>query len=254
MPLQEVGGLKVFYEREGEGFPVYLLHGALLTHSVWRPQFEALRGRYMAIAPDLPGHGGSDPLPGEPSIKGYAEVVAGMMEALGTEEAAVVGHSMGGAVALQLTLDHPEKVRSLVLANTGAKLGVSPLLLEMLRENFRGALEVGWKSMLGRKGRKREELEGLRREVEGTRPEVGVWDFEACNAFDCRSRLAEIKKPTLIVGGNEDVLTPVWYHEYLHQHIAGSSLVILREVGHLSMAEDPPSFNSALLDFLGKTV
>ncbi|MEM2865779.1 MAG: alpha/beta hydrolase [Candidatus Hadarchaeales archaeon] len=254
MPHQEVGGLKVFYERDGEGFPVYLLHGAILTHSLWRPQLEALRGKYLAIAPDLPGHGGSDPLP-EASIKGYAEVVAGMMEALGTEEAVVVGHSMGGAVALQLALDHPEKVKSLVLANTGAKLGVSPLLLEMLRENFRGALEVGWKSMLGRKGRRRDaELEGLKLEMEGTRPEVGVADFEACNAFDCRSRLSEIKKPTLILGGTEDMLTPVWYHEYLHQHIQGSSLVILREVGHLSMVEDPASFNSALLDFLGRTV
>lgn len=255
MPLQEVGGLKIFYEKGGEGFPVYLLHGAALTHSLWKPQLEALRGKYLAIAPDLPGHGNSDPLPGAASIKGYAEVVAGMMEALGTEEAVVVGHSMGGAVALQLTLDHPKRVRSLVLANTGAKLGVSPLLLEMLRENFRGALEVGWKSMLGRKGRKRgEELEGLRLEMESTKPEVGAADFEACNAFDCRSRLSEIKKPTLIVGGNDDVLTPPWYHEYLHRHIEGSSLVMLREVGHLSMVEDPASFNSALLDFLGKTV
>jgi pimeloyl-ACP methyl ester carboxylesterase len=256
VPYQEVGGLRLSYAREGEGFPVYLLHGAALTHSIWKPQLEALGGRYSAIAPDLPGHGGSDPLPSpSPSIRDYSEAVAGLMEALGPGEAAVVGHSMGGAVSLQLTLDHPEKVRALVLANTGAKLGVSPLLLQVLRENFRGALEVGWKSMLGGKGRrKEEELRELEEEMKGTRPEVGLADFEACNTFDCRERLSEIKKPVLIVGGRDDTLTPPWYQEYLHEKLEGSSLVMLREVGHLSMVEDPPSFNSALLDFLGRTV
>jgi pimeloyl-ACP methyl ester carboxylesterase len=256
VPYQEVGGLKLFYVREGEGFPVYLLHGAALTHSFWKPQLEALRGRYSAIAPDLPGHGTSDPLSSEaPSIRDYSEAVAGLMEALGTREAAVVGHSMGGAVSLQLTLDHPEKVRALVLVNTGAKLGVSPLLLQVLRENFRGAMEVGWESMLGGKGkRRREELRELEEEMKGTRPEVGLADFEACNAFDCRERLPEIKKPVLIVGGRDDTLTPPWYQEYLHRELRGSSLVMLRGVGHLSMVEDPPSFNSALLDFLGGTL
>lgn len=255
MPFAEVAGRKIFYERAGNGFPVYLLHGALLTHLLWRPQLEALRGKYTVIAPDLPGHGRSDPLPSKPSIGDYSEAVAGLMEALGTGEAVVVGHSMGGAVALQLVLDHPERVRGLVLANTGAKLGVSPPLLEALREDFAGAVDIGWRSMLGGKGRRREgELEELRREMEGTRPEVGMADFEACHAFDCRGRLHEIEKPTLIIGGYDDTLTPPWYHEYLHRHIRGSSLSLLRGVGHLSMVEDPPSFNSLLLDFLGRTV
>ncbi|MEM0359016.1 MAG: alpha/beta hydrolase [Candidatus Hadarchaeales archaeon] len=256
MPFAEVGGIKIFYEKVGNGFPVYLLHGAVLTHSLWKPQLEVLKERYTAIAPDLPGHGKSNPISSdEPSIRGYSEVVAGLMDYLGTKEAVVVGHSMGGAVALQFTLDHPEKVRALILANTGAKLGVSPLLLQVLRENFRGAMEAGWKSMLGGKGRRMErELEGLRREMEDTEPKVGVADFEACNAFDCRSRLHEIKKPTLIIGGYDDTLTPPWYHEYLHKNIQGSSLALLRDVGHLSMVEDPSSFNSLLLDFLGRTV
>jgi pimeloyl-ACP methyl ester carboxylesterase len=256
VPYQEVGGLRLFYEREGKGFPVYLLHGAVLAHSLWKPQLEALRGKYSAIAPDLPGHGRSDPLPSHPpSIRDYSEVVAGLMEALDTGEAVVVGHSMGGAITLQLALDHPEKVRALVLANTGAKLGVSPLLLQVLRENFRGAMEVGWRSMLGGKGRRREEeLRELEEEMKGTRPEVGLEDFEACNAFDCREKLSKIKKPALIVGGRDDTLTPPWYQEYLHQKLEGSSLVMLKEVGHLSMAEDPSSFNSALLNFLERTL
>jgi len=254
MPYQQVKGLKIFYEKRGEGFPVYLLHGALLTHSLWEPQLEALASRYSAIAPDLPGHGQSDSL-SSPSIGDYSETVAGLMEALGTKEAVVVGHSMGGAVALQLALDHPEKVRALVLANTGAKLGVSPLFLRIFRENFRDAMEMGWKIMLGRKGRnKKEELRGLEEVMKATRPEVGVADLEACNAFDCRGRLSEIRKPALIVGGADDTLTPPWYQEYLHQRLEGSSLVMLREVGHLSMVEDPSSFNSALLSFLERVV
>ncbi len=250
-------GLRIYYESEGNGLPLCLIHGAASTHSIWKNQIKVFSAGYRVIAPDLPGHGRSGPFDDSSriSIRQYAGHVREFLETLGVEEAVMVGHSMGGAVCIQLVLDSPWVVRGLGLINTGAKLRVSPHLLSALREDFRGTMEKGWESMFGEKGKRILHcLEGLKEEMVGIDPVVGVADFEACDEFDCRERLGEIEKPTLIIGGTEDILTPPWYQDYLHKRIKNSVLVIMGGVGHLSMVEDPEEFNGALLSFLQHSV
>lgn len=92
----------------------------------------------------------------------------------------------------------------------------------------------------------------MTKEMLKTDPAVGLADFEACNKFDSREKLSRICKPTLIVGGSEDVLTPPWYHHYLHEKIENSTLRIIEGVGHYSMVEKPEEFNVILSEFLEK--
>lgn len=254
LTFTEVGGLRTYYESKGDGFPLIFVHGAGANHKVWKEQLKTFSAGYRAIAIDLPGHRKSDPLPSEISIERYASFVDGFLNALGLEEAVVSGHSMGGAVCIQLCLDFPNRVRCLGLVNTGAKLGVNPAMLSALRENFRAAVGEGFMSMLGKTERLSPLLEEVRDEMVKTDPAVGVADFGACDKFDCRRRLPEIKKPSLIVGGTEDVLTPPWYQSYLHEHIKNSTLVLMEGVGHLSMVEKPDEFNRALLGFLERNL
>jgi pimeloyl-ACP methyl ester carboxylesterase len=201
------------------------------------------------------GHGKSEISipPSQISIKRYADFVNGFLETLNIEKATLIGQSLGGAVCIQFCLDFPEKVVCLGLINTGAKLGVNPQLLSMLRKDFSKALRMGLENILGQKP---EEATQIRRDNAVTKdmletdPAVGLADFEACNKFDSRKKLSQIRKPTLIIGGSKDLMTPPWFHHYLHEEIENSTLRIIEGVGHLSMIEKPEEFNAILSEFL----
>ena len=255
MPFVNVGGLKTFYESGGRGHPILFIHGSAGNHLVWRSQLDYFGERYRAIAIDLMGHGKSEISipPSQISIKLYTDFVKDFLEALNIEKATLIGQSLGGAICIQFCLDFPEKVACLGLINTGAKLGVNPQLLSMLRKDFSKASRMGLENILGQK------LEGtaqirranaVTKEMLETDPAVGLADFEACNKFDSREKLSQIRKPTLIIGGSKDVMTPPWFHHYLHAKIENSTLRIIEGVGHLSMIEKPEEFNAILSEFL----
>lgn len=256
MPFVNVGGLKTFYESKGKGHPMLFIHGSARNHSVWEHQLNTFGEKYHAIAIDLMGHGKSEISipPSQISITRYSNFVNNFLETLNIEKIVLIGQSLGGAVCIQFCLDFSEKVECLGLINTGAKLLVNPQLLSMLKEDF-GALRRGLEILFGQKGEETDQIRLLRamtKEMLKTDPAVGLADFEACNKFDSREKLSRICKPTLIVGGSEDVLTPPWYHHYLHEKIENSTLRIIEGVGHYSMVEKPEEFNVILSEFLEK--
>ena len=230
------------------------IHGAAGNHRIWQLQLNHFGKMYRAIAIDLMGHGESEISipPTQISMEEYTDFVNEFLAALGIEKVALIGHSMGGAICIQFCLDFPEKVGCLGLINTGAKLGVNPYLLSALRKNFRETLEVGFIDISGQRHREAVPLivEEIRKEMLKTDPAIGFADFWACNRFDSRKRLSEIKKPTLVVGGTEDLLTPPWFQHYLHEKIENSTLKMIEGVGHFSMVEKPDEFNENLTEFL----
>ncbi|MEM3442469.1 MAG: alpha/beta hydrolase [Candidatus Bathyarchaeia archaeon] len=255
MPFVNVDGTKTFYRVVGEGHhPILFIHGAACNSLLWKLQLKHFGKKYRAIAIDLMGHGKSAlPIPpSKISINQYADFVKKFLEALNIEGATIIGNSMGGAIAIQFCLNHPEKVISLGLVGTGAKLRVHPQLLQMLRENFQNALATGFENMLGGSGNENNAKIGqaIIKMVLKADPIVGLADFEACNAFDARESLHQIRKPTLIVGGSKDALTPPWFHEYLHKKIENSILKIIDGAGHFPMVEKPREFNAILAEFL----
>lgn len=229
--------------------PLVLIHGAGGTHRHWPDEIRALPGRRV-IALDLPGHGGS-PGPAPQGVAAYARSALAFFDALGVARAVVAGHSMGGGVALSMALGAPERVAGLVLVGTGARLRVSPALMQTVADP--AALAAAADSMARWSFGSLAGPELLREFARGmlaNAPGVVHGDFAACDAFDVMARLGEIRTPALVVCGSEDRLTPLKYSEYLRDHIAGAQLEVVAGAGHLVMLEAPAAVARAVEAFL----
>jgi len=121
-----IGDLRMYYEIDGDGRPLLLLHGAYMTVDMLGPLRAGLAQRYQVIAPELQGHGRTNDVDRPISYQQHADDCAALLEQLGIEEADVVGYSMGGAAALQLAIRHPARVRKLVVISAGFRSDGQP--------------------------------------------------------------------------------------------------------------------------------
>ena len=227
--------------------PLVLVHGSGGNHLHWPPQLRRLPGGPV-YALDMPGHGCSGGRP-RPSIATYREVVREFAQALDLPPFVLAGHSMGGAIALDFALHHPERLRGMGLVGTGARLRVAPAILEGLLTDFQATTELITDWALAPSVDPKMRAAVLERMRETPAPVIHN-DFAACDAFDVMGRLAEIHTPALIVCGTEDRLTPPKYSQYLHQHLPDSRLVLVPQAGHMVMLEQPQAVTQAFQRFL----
>ena len=248
MPTVDVNGVPIFYVRRlGGKHKLVFVHGAGGSHQIWLHQVNALR-QVNAYAPDLPGHGRSGN-EGRGSIGEYGDLIIAFLDVLGIEKAVISGHSMGGAIALDLALRYPERTGGLVLVCTGARLRVTPLILDGIRQDFQGTVSLIGQFAYGPNAPP--EVVRLGQEQMARTPtEVLYHDFAACDAFDVRDRLAEIHCPTLVISATADRLTPLKYGDYLQKHITGARLTVIEDAGHMVMLERPMQVTQAIQDFL----
>jgi pimeloyl-ACP methyl ester carboxylesterase len=209
-------------------------------------------GDLKVYALDLPGHGKSGGL-GEQTISGYAKAVVDWLIGIGKSKAFFVGHSMGGAIAQTLALDHSEHVAGIGLVGTGSKLPVNEDLMAKLAlpASFEGAVELIVKWSFGKEADEKLKAQGKEKMLE-TRPSVLLGDFQACSSFDVRERLAEIKAPACVVCGEEDKMTPLRFSETLAEKIKGAELTTVPEAGHMVMLERPEAVAKAVEVFYKK--
>lgn len=248
MPKIQIDGAEIYYAQAGQGRPALLLiHGAGADHTLWGEQISALQKAFTVAALDLNGHSQSPKRTSRDGISLYAQEARAVCEALGVPTV-LVGHSMGGAVAMTLALDPPQNLAGLVLVGTGAKLRVHPQILEFCRSDFARArdLLVTWAFAAHAPSELRERS---RAQMQRNGAETLFRDFSSCNSFDVTDRLSEITCPTLIVCGTADQLTPAKYSEYLQAHIAGAQLRLIENAGHMVMLEQPDALNQVLRDF-----
>lgn len=226
-----------------------LIHGAGESHLVWPGALRNLPGAHV-YALDLPGHGRSRGR-GRSSIAEYTELIVNWIEKVGLPRAVWVGHSMGGAIAQWAALHYPERVAALVLVATGARLRVSPLILEGLRTDFPQTVDriVEWSWGVAPPAHLVEES---RRMLLAADPAVIEGDYRACDAFDVMNRLGEIGVPALVIGGTADRMTPIKYAEYLAAHIPNAALVRIEGAGHMVMLEQPEAVAEAVRSFLDR--
>jgi pimeloyl-ACP methyl ester carboxylesterase len=205
------------------------------------------------LAIDFPAHGRSDG-PALDSIAALAEWTAALIEAAGLKSAALVGHSMGGLVAIETAARFGDKVRALGLCGVAAEMPVHPEMLESAKANTLKVQELmtfwGMGNALHKGGMVSPGV-WLRRDslavLSANRPGVIHNDLAACHAYkDALSRAAEIKCPTVLVLGDGDLMTPAVKAKPLANAIAGSRTVVVANSGHLMIVERPDETLEAL--------
>ncbi len=229
--------------------PLILVHGAGGDHLSWPSQLRRLSG-YRVFAPDLPGHGKSRGH-GLQRVSDYGNAIAKWLRSLELPKVTLVGHSMGGAIALWLAVHHPELLRGLALISTGARLPVNLSLIEELSTS-QGALTavdkiLDWSFS---PNVPRSLVDAVRKAMLATRPSVLAGDFRACDAVDLTGDLAGIDLPTLVLVGSGDQMTPLKFSEELAAGIPEAELQIIPQAGHMLPLEDPDLVEEKLRRFL----
>lgn len=238
-----VDGVRTRYKVTGTGEPVLLIHGLSGSTRWWRPVVPALARQYRVYLLDLPGFGARrhrSPLRPFAELPGW---VAAWMDAAGIESAHLIGHSMGGALALRLAAGAPRRVRRLVLVDAAA-VPTSRFLpgyalpfaraLRHLAPTFLPVLAFD-AARAGPRTLRRAAADLLRQ--------------------DLREDAAQVRAPTLIVWGAEDTLVPLRVGRLLRAQIPEARLLVLPHAGHVPMYDDPQVFDAAVLTFLaGGTV
>lgn len=227
---------------------ILFLHGAGGSHHTFRDQWARMKGTARLVVPDLPGHAKSGGTPFE-TIRAAADWVGEFVGELGLKKFILVGHSMGGAIALQAALNELPGIEALVLIASGAKLKVSEEIVASISTRFRDFAPELVDRMLGRET-SADLRDDVLQDVLSTRPATYLADFRACTGFDVMDRIGAIRLPALVVNGADDRLTPLKYGEYLAMNIPGAVLKILHGTGHLPILERPNELNAVITAFI----
>src|SRR3954447_7893992 len=269
-------GHRVRFHRSGEGPLLVLLHGIASTADTWSPVVAGLAARHTVIAPDLLGHGHSAKPRGDYSLGAYASGVRDLVAALGYERATVVGHSLGGGIAMQFAYQFPERVERLVLIGSGglgrevhpilraATLPGSELVLALLGGAWLRTTGGAVGGVLARFGlRTGEDLAGVAAGI-GALADAGAraaFVRTARAAIDAGGQRVSATDrlylaadlPTLIVWGERDPIIPVAHGRDAHAAMPGSRLEVFAGAGHFPHRDAPARFVAILEDFVRTT-
>jgi 3-oxoadipate enol-lactonase len=252
MPLARAGDIDLDYERRGSGPPLLMIMGMSGTHAHWSERFLTLLERdFEVIAYDHRGVGASSRVEHGFSIVDLAADAEGLLSALRLDSAHVLGFSMGGMVAQELSLAHPERVRTLTLASTycggeGSALATSQAT-RVLRDavatrDREAAVEGFWQVNVSKTFAADEQAHAEFMEIgldKGVASVVVMEQMRAIVGHDTTARLGEIEAPTLIVHGSEDMMLPVANAHQIAALMPGARLEIIEGAGHLFFWEQP---------------
>lgn len=261
MAKQKVNGIEIYYEIHGKGDPLVLIMGLRRNIEWWYRQIPPLSKHFNVLVFDNRGAGRTDKPKADYSIRLFADDTAGLMEALGIRKANILGVSMGGYIAQELTLNYPSMVKRLVLACTGAggerAVLASPEKLKKFTANerltpeeiLRKDMDIYFSD---------EYLKTNHEKMEGfiqlslryyQPPDAFERQFAACLRHDTVNRLSRIGVPTLILTGDDDPLVPPENSKILNELIPGSELVLFPGKRHCFFMEEADRFNQMVTDF-----
>ena len=258
--IARIGGADLAYDVRGQGPALLLLHAFPLGLAMWEPQARAFAASHQVIRFDARGFGGSPPGDGLLTMERIADDAVALLDHVGVSRAVVCGLSMGGYAAFALVRRYADRLKGLVLADTragadsDAARSARAAQADMVRKKGSAAIaDAVLAKLVGETTHKqRPELVARLRETIAANPPRGIADALAGLAArgDATPMLREVRVPTLVVCGAEDVITPVAEAEALVRGIVGSRLEVVPAAGHLSSLENPDRFNEVLGKFL----
>ncbi|MBI2866099.1 MAG: alpha/beta fold hydrolase [Chloroflexi bacterium] len=255
-----IDGCQLFYEVAGSGPPLLLVHGLGSDHTTWAEIAPILTRHFQLILPDLRGFGQSDKPSGEYTPAVFSADLGRLLETLGIPQAFVLGHSMGGIVALRLALDFPQQVRALVVSDTSSECNLRARdfwlqIAQLAATEGMGALVMNVETRFSAEfaAQHPEAVAKARERLLACDPQVYA---AACRALatlhedPLTPHLGRISCPTLVLVGEKDVLTPPGAAVIVHRGIAGSQLWVFPGRGHSLYHEAPEEYAAAVIAFL----
>ena len=261
VPLQiKSGDSEIVYRVLGEGPPLVLLHPFPVSHEFWLPVAEALASRYRILLPDLRGHGDSGVGEGPATMEKHAADIARLMDDAGVGRAPLVGVSIGGYALFEFWRRHRGRVAALGLCNTKAPADSAEARtgrLQAANDVLERGTEPFFQNMIPRllgettRETRPDLVEGALRMMRKMSPDdVAQVQRGMASRPDSVDTLKTINVPTLLVTGDEDILTGISEAELMRQHISGSQLRVIPKAGHYSPWEQPGEVARLLRQFL----
>lgn len=260
MPYCNVEGVRTYFESEGDGAPLLMIHGASQDTLSWHDSINYFSKNYQVFALDLPGHGKSALIKQRPTTttKEFSDFVWNFIETMGIKQPILIGHSMGAAIVIWVSIDHPNDVRGVVAVDGGAAFsgprGVhySAELLQYTEVNPTDWLETMFHSVLGRTT-----PESKRKEMafDATRcsPYVAFSDLLTYTSFNLNEKIDNMKVPVYYIMGEDDwSTTPEMALKTSKRLKVKTDVVILKGIGHIPHWEQPDKFNKVLKSILKK--
>jgi pimeloyl-ACP methyl ester carboxylesterase len=256
----QINGITLAYDDRGTGLPLVFLHAFPFNRTMWEPQLKGLSDQFRVITVDLRGHGESDAPLWHYTMDQFADDVKGLLDHLAIEQATLAGLSMGGYLSFAFYRKYPERIKALVFADTRAEADKPEtvawrfnLAQRVYKEGARAvADEMGPKLLSPKTYQTKPDLVALVRTISLSTPTSGaLGDLMAlAERPDSTQLLGRIACPTLVLVGQDDVLTTVEENRRIAEGIRGARLEVIPAAGHLSNLEQPELFNRAVRSFL----
>jgi 3-oxoadipate enol-lactonase len=262
MPYIKRDGVSVFYESFGEGLPIVFLHPWSTNHHIWSFQMFAFARDHRCIVCDHRGHGLSDKPEAGYGIGEMAADVVAIMDDADIDRAVLVGNSIGGMIAMQTSLDAPDRVIGNLILSSATDFGAAapPEMAEAMQTDWRGVFGALLDSAVSAKSKAdRPEIsafmDGCFRVEDNFTEAVffaSVADPNGVFNWNISDRLKDIKQPTLIIAGAEDGATTVEQNQFLADNIPNAEIKVYKDVAHFCQLEKPAVFNDDLREFLAR--
>jgi 3-oxoadipate enol-lactonase len=251
------------YESQGQGTPLLFIHGFPLNRRMWEPQMQSLSHHARVLAPDLRGHGDSEPIEGPYSMDMLADDCVALLDALDIQQPAVVcGHSMGGYITLAMYRRYPERICGLILAATRAgadspegKAKRDKAIAQAENDGTAAIASAMLPKLMSPKtyDTKPDLVNQVDNLMTSTSVHGIVGALEGMKSRpDSTPLLSKIDVPTLIIHGEEDQLIPPQEAQSMHTAISDSTIYLTPSAGHLPNLEQPERFNQAVREFMEK--
>lgn len=236
------------FERCGKGEKLIFIHGSGMSGKMWYEQKKDLEEYFDLIFVDLPGHG-KTPDYNCKTVEDYRECLYNTIKNNTLAQCYLVGHSLGGAIAISFALTYPDLLKGIILVGTGAKLRVLPKILNEIKTNKSEIVE--YIINLSFSDKTSIDLKNyFKNEMMNCDADIIFRDFNSCDKFNVMDSVSLINMKTLIICGNEDLLTPSKYSHYLNDKIKNSRLSIIENAGHMVMVEQAEKVNEVIKNFV----